>query len=176
MSTKEKKQLYEFNLEDSIFDLRIKQYKNTLLISVISFVLFAGVFAGGMVLIFTNALGIVLFLFSFFLFFIAANFLGIYILSNKVIKAVRGFIEENDKLQIKEYAKNANADTRSAYYQFLFGTCALVDIATEEDLPFFDELLEVTSDKNKAITKALMNLYARKHGFNTFTEFKEKQK
>jgi hypothetical protein len=166
LGTKEINQKLEFNPEE--------QYKNTLLLSIISFVVFAGVFAGGMYLIFFNAIGIVLFLFSFVLLFVSINFLGVYILSNKVIKTVRGFIEAGDKDRIKEYAISTNAESRSNYYQFLFGTCALVDIASEEDLPFFEKLLEDSPEKNKAIIKALMNLYARKHGYNTFAEFKAK--
>ncbi|MHA1187382.1 MAG: hypothetical protein ACTSSK_11000, partial [Candidatus Heimdallarchaeota archaeon] len=74
----------------------------------------------------------------------------------------------------KDYALSTDAETRSAYYQFLFGTCALVDIATEEDIPFFEKLLEDSPEKNKVVIKALMNLFARKHGYDTFAEFKEK--
>lgn len=174
LSTKEKNQKLQFNPEDSIFDLRIKQYKNTLLLSIICFVVFAGVFAGGMYLIFFNALGMIFFLFSFILLFVAVSFLGVHILSNKVIKDVQGFINEKDKQNMKDYALSADAETRSAYYQFLFGTCALVDIATEEDIPFFEKLLEDSPEKNKVVIKALMNLFARKHGYDTFVEFKEK--
>ncbi|MHA1441982.1 MAG: hypothetical protein ACTSPK_08990 [Candidatus Heimdallarchaeota archaeon] len=146
MSTKEKNQKLQFNPEDSIFDLRIKQYKNTLLLAIICFVAFAGVFAGGMVwlIVFTNALGTLVLIFSFVLLF------------------------------FKDYALSTDAETRSAYYQFLFGTCALVDIATEEDIPFFEKLLEDSPEKNKVVIKALMNLFARKHGYDTFAEFKEK--
>jgi len=176
LSTKEKNQKLQFNPEDSIFDLRIKQYKNTLLLAIICFVAFAGVFAGGMVwlIVFTNALGTLVLIFSFVLLFFAVMFLGVYILSNKVIKDVRGFINESDKQNIKDYALSTDAETRSAYYQFLFGTCALVDIATEEDIPFFEKLLEDSPEKNKVVIKALMNLFARKHGYDTFAEFKEK--
>jgi len=167
----------EFNPNDSIFDIRIKQYKNTLLLSIIFFVVFAGVFAGGMVLILSvlnNVLGLVLFLFSFILLFVSVSFFGVYIQSNKVIKAVQNFLKENDKSMIKEYANNANSESRSAYYQFLLGTSALVDIGTEADVLFFEELLEESVEKNKPVLKALMNLFAQKHGHKTFSDFLEK--
>lgn len=174
MSDKKKNQK-EFGIEDSVFDLRIKQYKKTLPFSIIGFILTAGVFAGGMVIIFIDAWGLVLLVFSFILLFLAVNFLGVYIQSNKVIKDIQGFLEENDKNSIKDYAKNSNSETKTAYYQFLFGTCALVDTGTEEDLPFFVELLDESAEKNKPIIKALMNLFAQKHGHPTFSEFQTNQ-
>ena len=158
---------------NSLFEIRKKQYKNTSIISLVLFIFAAGIFAGGLYLVFYNPLGILLMFFSFIILFIAVVFLGVYIQSRKVIIEIKGFIDENNKVKIKEYAKNATADTKLAYYQFLFGTCALVDIGSEDDIPFFAELLEETTEKNKPMIKAFLNFFAQKYGFNTFKEFQE---